>query len=201
MTFRALDANLDRAAEGLRVLEDVARFSLNDTSLTEKLRLLWHRIRGVGTLVNTQLMSARDAGGDVGAGAAAKGRASLVDVVSANTKRVQESLRVLEELAQLPGSPGPAHTFQEVRFEMYALEKELMSRLVRQEARDIISGLYVIIDTDFLRGREDAQVCRQVVRAGADAIAVINAVLGAPDVERATADLVKAMEEAKNGIQ
>ena len=41
----------------------------------------------------------------------------------------------------------------------------------------------------------------QVVRAGADAIAVINAVLGAPDVERATADLVKAMEEAKNGIQ
>ncbi|MDP6783635.1 MAG: hypothetical protein QGG56_08750, partial [Dehalococcoidia bacterium] len=29
MTFRALDANLDRAAEGLRVLEGVARFSLN----------------------------------------------------------------------------------------------------------------------------------------------------------------------------
>ncbi|MDP6347036.1 MAG: thiamine phosphate synthase [Dehalococcoidia bacterium] len=69
MTFKAIDANLDRAAEGLRVLEDVARFSLNDTSLTEKLRLLRHRIRGVGTLINTQLMSARDASGDVGAGA------------------------------------------------------------------------------------------------------------------------------------
>ncbi len=45
MTFRAIDANLDRAAEGLRVLEDVARFFLNDTPLTEKLRSLRHRLR------------------------------------------------------------------------------------------------------------------------------------------------------------
>ncbi|MDP6100379.1 MAG: hypothetical protein QGH66_03025 [Dehalococcoidia bacterium] len=40
-----------------------------------------------------------------------------------------------------------------------------------------------------------------MVRAGVDSIAVINAVLGAPDAERATADLIIAIEEAKNGIQ
>ncbi len=167
MTFRVLDVNLDRAAEGLRVPEDVARFSLNDTPLTERVRVLRRRVRGVGQPVNTQLMSARDAGGDVGAGAEPMGRATLGDVVNANAKRVQERLGVLEELAQLPSSLGPAHAFQEARFEMYALGKRMMFCLAHQEARKNISGLYVIIDTDFLKGRDDSQVCRQVLNGGA----------------------------------
>jgi thiamine-phosphate pyrophosphorylase len=167
MTFRAIDANLDRAAEGLRVLEDVARFFLNDTHLTEKLRSLRHRLRETGHSLETELLSARDAGGDVGAGAPAGGRAGPADVVSANAKRVQESLRVLEELAQLPGSAWSSHTFQEARFSLYSLEKELLSRLLRQEARRKISGLYVIVDADFLRGREEAQICRKALSGGA----------------------------------
>lgn len=167
MTFRAVDANLDRAAEGLRVLEDVARFFLNDTLLTEKLRSLRHRLREEGRPVERELLSARDAGGDVGSGAPAGGRTGPADLVAANAKRVQESLRVLEELAQLPGSPWLPQTFQEARFTLYSVEKELLSRLLRQESRQKISGLYVIVDTDFLKGRDDVQVCRQALSGGA----------------------------------
>lgn len=167
MTLRAMDANLDRAAEGLRVLEDVARFCLNDTSLTERLRSLRHRLREAGRPLERELLSARDAGGDVGAGAVAAGRQGTADLVSANAKRVQESLRVLEEMSHLPGSPLSPQTFQEARFALYSLEKELFARVLRQEARRSISGLYVIIDTDFLKGRAEADICRQALRGGA----------------------------------
>ncbi len=34
--LRIIDANLDRAREGLRLLEDIARFYLNDAAITEK---------------------------------------------------------------------------------------------------------------------------------------------------------------------
>ncbi|MEK7848201.1 MAG: thiamine phosphate synthase, partial [Chloroflexota bacterium] len=89
------------------------------------------------------------------------------DLVSANAKRVQESLRVREEMSQLPGSPLSPQTFQEARFALYSLEKELFARVLRQEARRSISGLYVIIDTDFLKGRAEADICRQALRGGA----------------------------------
>ncbi|MEE9201666.1 MAG: thiamine phosphate synthase [Dehalococcoidia bacterium] len=167
MTLRAADANLDRAAEGLRALEDVARFLLNDTPLTETLRSIRHRLRETGRPMERELLSARDAGGDVGARAATEGRTGPADLVSANAKRVQESLRVLEELAQLPGSPWQPQTFQEARFTLYSVEKELLSRLLRQESRQKISGLYVIIDSEFLRGREEVQLCRQALSGGA----------------------------------
>ena len=42
--YRILDANLNRAREGIRVAEDVARLYLNSESLARKFKSLRHRI-------------------------------------------------------------------------------------------------------------------------------------------------------------
>ncbi|MBM2832289.1 MAG: hypothetical protein HW414_1341, partial [Dehalococcoidia bacterium] len=42
---RIIDANLNRLAEGLRVLEDVARFVLNNEPLDQELMALRHQLR------------------------------------------------------------------------------------------------------------------------------------------------------------
>ena len=38
--YRILDANLDRAREGLRVIEDWCRFGLNDAKLSEQCKIM-----------------------------------------------------------------------------------------------------------------------------------------------------------------
>ena len=58
-TLRIIDANLNRAAEGLRVLEDIARLGLNDASLSERLKTLRHEL--------TQHRSGPPRGADSGA--------------------------------------------------------------------------------------------------------------------------------------
>ena len=40
--YRVIDVNLNRAAEGLRVLEDVVRFCMDREDLTRKLKNLRH---------------------------------------------------------------------------------------------------------------------------------------------------------------
>ncbi|MCK4863503.1 MAG: hypothetical protein KAS25_04355, partial [Dehalococcoidales bacterium] len=41
-TLRIIDANINRIGEGLRVLEEFARLSLNDTDLTQQLKNMRH---------------------------------------------------------------------------------------------------------------------------------------------------------------
>jgi len=42
LVLRLVDANLDRLGEGLRVLEDVSRFLLNDAILSKRLKTMRH---------------------------------------------------------------------------------------------------------------------------------------------------------------
>ncbi len=45
--YRVLDANINRAKEGLRTCEDTARFILNDETLAKKFKKLRHDITGI----------------------------------------------------------------------------------------------------------------------------------------------------------
>jgi len=65
-TFRIIDASLNRAAEGLRFLEDTARFVLNDAALTEQLKTIRHEIITGDWPFHQQLIQSRDSQGDVG---------------------------------------------------------------------------------------------------------------------------------------
>ena len=59
--LRVIDANVDRCQEGLRTLEDVARFVLNDGSLAGRLRDLRHRVAHGVSHLDAELMASRRA--------------------------------------------------------------------------------------------------------------------------------------------
>ena len=122
--WRLLDANANRAREGLRIIEDTARFVLEKPEAAKAFRVLRH---GVDELVRKhykQLLSARDVEHDSGRSNPAKPyKGGVNDLLIANFKRVQEALRVLEEYGRVL-SPGAVKKAQALRFEVYKWEIE-----------------------------------------------------------------------------
>ncbi|MBN2186860.1 MAG: thiamine phosphate synthase [Dehalococcoidia bacterium] len=174
--LRIIDANLDRSSEGLRFLEDVARFLLNDATLSQQLRVMRHDLANKIKPLRVKLLSQRDSKHDVGAnrenGIASKAKQSqqnLPGLIAANAKRVEEALRVVEELAKLPeiSSMLDSAKFGQARFTLYALEKELLSRILRQDKIKWLTGLYAILDRQVLAGRNELDVASQIISGGA----------------------------------
>jgi len=178
-----IDANLNRSSEGLRVLEDVARFLLNDAELCQRLRTLRHDLAQETRALRVGLLSQRNAEYDVGhlyhipprwkeSTMKAASLQGLLDLVTANAKRVEESLRVIEELAKLPeiDSKLNSASFEQTRFTLYILERDLISRISRRDKIERISGLYVVLDRKFLVGRDEVDVARQIIESGARVI-------------------------------
>lgn len=137
---RILDANLDRAREGLRIIEDWCRFGLNHPGYTEQLKHLrqtlaqWHA---------PELRLARDTPGDPGTGLThpqEAERGSVAAVLQANLCRVQEALRVLEEFGKLYRSDFAA-ACKTMRYQMYTLESELLGGQRRQQLRQGLTYL------------------------------------------------------------
>ena len=121
---RILDANLDRAREGIRVLEEWCRFGLEDVILAEKCKNLrqtiaqWH---------HPEFRAARNTPNDVGTNLSHPQEMTRLDVqavLQANCCRVQEALRVLEEYGKLT-EPALAEAMKAVRYEVYTLEHQL----------------------------------------------------------------------------
>ena len=132
--LRVIDANANRAREGLRVLEDVARFILDDEDLTASAKACRHRItRLAGMLKETgrSFDEFRDSETDVGRYRSVEGekeRAEVRDVLLANARRVQEALRVLEEFTKLTDAEI-ALELKDLRYSVYTLEKTMVERL------------------------------------------------------------------------
>ena len=128
--YRILDANLNRAREGIRVTEEVARLYFDDAKLSSKFKRLRHELTRVAKKHFDQgkLLSFRDSEKDVGAdsmGDLEKRRVDLSSIVQANLRRSQEAARVLEEFGKLI-SPDSAKAFKRIRFKLYTLEQEIL---------------------------------------------------------------------------
>lgn len=180
-TLRLIDANLNRAAEGLRFLEDVGRMLLDDAGLSQRLKDLRHYLVRGDVGFNRRLLQSRDAAGDVGVDLTVPGedgQQDLPSAVVANSRRVQESLRVLEEMARLPGAPLDTEKLRHARFSLYEIEQGLLMKLLRRVKLDRLHGLYVIIDTQALRGRSHREVAEAAVRGGAGIIQLRDKQLG-----------------------
>jgi len=131
-TLRIIDANLNRIGEGLRVLEEIARLLLNDAVLSQQLKDMRHGMVKVELSLERRFLQARDSAGDVGINLEASGEKKYKDIpetVVANARRVQEALRVMEELAKNPGVPLESAKFKQARFALYTIEKELFAKL------------------------------------------------------------------------
>ena len=120
--YRVIDANLNRLKEGVRVIEDIARYIYNDKELASKLKELRHLSR-INDLQN--LLSSRDSMNDVlrPTISSEMNRDSLESIIIANYKRAQESSRVLEEVYKIV-DPALSETFKSLRYALYQLEKE-----------------------------------------------------------------------------
>lgn len=125
--FRVIDANLNRLKEGIRVIEDVARYINNDKSLASQLKSLRHQSR-IDDLQN--LLASRDSINDVlrPTVESEMNRTDLESIVVANYKRAQESSRVLEELYKIV-EPKRSEIFKNIRYTLYALEKKNLLHL------------------------------------------------------------------------
>ena len=122
-----------------------------------------------------QLLQARNSASDIGINIEAAGeekQRELPIIAVANSRRVQESLRTLEELAKIPGTMPEldSEKFKQARFNLYTIEQTLLSRLLRKDKIKHISGLYVIIDTQALKGRSHIEAASQVISGGAKII-------------------------------
>jgi thiamine-phosphate pyrophosphorylase len=131
-TARVVDANANRAREALRVLEDAVRFGRDDASLSGLLKTLRHDLTAaLDTLPAHVLLASRDTVHDVGTHLSTPTeyqRASVNDVLTANAKRLQESLRSLEEFGKrLHADLGSK--FERLRYRAYTLERALLGSL------------------------------------------------------------------------
>jgi thiamine-phosphate pyrophosphorylase len=123
--FRILDANLDRAREGLRVIEEWCRFGLNRTELAGLCKQMRQEL---GQWHQPEFRWARNTPGDVGTGLTHTQEQTRVDisaVLQANLCRVQEALRVLEEYGKVY-DPAMGVACKQMRYQIYTLESELL---------------------------------------------------------------------------
>lgn len=120
--YRVIDANLNRLKEGIRVIEDIARYLQNDKSLASKLKTLRHQ----SIIHDTHsLLASRDSVNDVLRPTvdSEMNRDTIESILIANYKRAQESSRVLEEMYKIV-DPSLSENFKSIRYSLYGLEKE-----------------------------------------------------------------------------
>ena len=143
---RLIDANLDRAREGLRVVEDWCRFGLEREDLVVTLKDWRQRL---GQRHHDLYKQSRSTATDSGAGLghpAQLDRHSPRQVVAANCARVQEALRVLEEFGRSvdPGLAGEAAT---VRYGLYDLEVSCLDATQGGQRRSRLQDCHLCLIT------------------------------------------------------
>ena len=160
--IRILDATLNRASEGLRVVEDYARFESDDPFLTFEVKSLRHDLASAASAIEpSDRHAARDTVRDVGTRIttqAERNRSSSWEVCQANLKRAEQALRSLEEYGKLADTAF-AEQMKSIRYRVYSLEKALDAGRSSRE-RMVNASLCVLVD-----GRESHPSFEQLVEA------------------------------------
>lgn len=176
---RIFDANLNRGTEGLRVIEEIARFILDDKKLQNKIKDIRHRFLRLGKKTFAArpasnrihaVANGRDSENDVG-GKSVTGyevkRENIFSIIQSNFSRAAESARVFEEFSKLESSKLPAF-WKKIRFEIYTCEKELISAVIRDEMKRRLFkiGLYCVIDAEFIERRDIEEIAKEMITGG-----------------------------------
>jgi thiamine-phosphate pyrophosphorylase len=146
--FRVIDANANRALEGLRVIEECARFQLDDKFLTQTLKNIRHKTaKTLQQIPPLARMLARDTASDVGTQcqtATEYQRSGIGEIVRANIARVGEALRCIEEFSKVIAPPVAAE-IEAIRYSFYTASAalEIVSASVKRLAD---AQLYVLVD-------------------------------------------------------
>ena len=128
---RILDANFNRAKEGIRVCEDICRFILNNSAVTKEYKKIRHELeKNLFSFDFREIIRARNIERDVGRGSleSEMKRNDIKDIFYANSQRAKESIRVLEEFAKLKNQQS-ARGLKKIRYQIYAVEKKVLERI------------------------------------------------------------------------
>jgi thiamine-phosphate pyrophosphorylase len=168
--YRILDANINRASEGLRVLEDLARFYFDDIHFSKRLKELRHDIRKNLMDIMPKLLESRDSINDVGVRVSMElkidGKASVIQLSAANFKRIQEALRTIEENLKVLGRYELSKLYEGYRFITYGIEKEYFKVMTkRKKLKRLDTGLYCITSEEHSKGRSNIEVVESMIKA------------------------------------
>lgn len=136
-----IDANLDRAREGLRVLEDWARFALGRKDLVKNFKN-FRQILGKHHI--SVYKESRNFIIDNCAGLSHPEQSKRNDnssIISSNAARVQEALRVIEEFSR-DHNQSLCEISSKIRYEIYSLE------IILLKAKANFSNLRILNEND-----------------------------------------------------
>ncbi|WP_366924441.1 thiamine phosphate synthase [Metallumcola ferriviriculae] len=160
--YRIIDANINRVAEGVRVLEDISRFIIENPDTTNSLRELRHRIRK--SFSHPRLANYRNAAGDIGLSVSAAttwdNKGNISDLVTGNFKRIQEGIRSIEEHLKILGYNQQSKVYETLRFSAYQLEKNFPLKRV------VFDGIYGITGETFATGKTNVDLAKEMIAAG-----------------------------------
>ncbi|MHC4839797.1 MAG: hypothetical protein ACYTDT_02410, partial [Planctomycetota bacterium] len=152
--YRILDANINRASEGLRTAEEYARLVLEDRSVQGLLKSSRAGLKAISVAIGLAGVGARDIYGDIGTDESAKGsRNDPADVARAALRRAQEALRVIEEYGQTIAA-DISSSAAKLRYSVYEIEQQL---LVNAPRRKVVEQSAVMVICDSLGAREGWQ--------------------------------------------
>ncbi|TYQ18389.1 UNVERIFIED_CONTAM: thiamine-phosphate pyrophosphorylase [Acetivibrio alkalicellulosi] len=172
--YRIIDANINRASEGVRVLEDLARFYYNDKNICGKLKEIRHGIRKEVMSHLPSLLDSRDSHKDVGLEVSKElkidSKTSMIELITANFKRLQEALRAIEENLKVLNLYQLSKSYEDFRFSVYQLEKEFFKLEMPKRKIIDLKGLYCITAHEFSNGRSNIEVVEKMINSGAKII-------------------------------
>ena len=168
--YRIIDANINRASEALRVIEDWSRFAKNNAFISNKLKIIRHSLNTHFSSLNN-LIQNRESINDVGRNFTnSLSKNSIKDIIRANCKRAEEALRVLAEYGQLLNID--TKNLEENRYEIYNIEKELLKneKLLRLNN----ATLYLVTNrkatTGYLSDIDFLKIIEKAIEGGVDII-------------------------------
>jgi thiamine-phosphate pyrophosphorylase len=171
---RIIDASLNRAAEGLRVVEDICRFAWELPGLSAELKEMRHALLKAFAPTpgsRARQVLSRDIEEDVGReiAIASPPGLDLGSLAARNLERAKEALRSLEEVARL-GEPAGSREAAALRYRLYSIEKAVWA-LAAPRRRNRLSEvkLYLVLG-DGLARLPLPEAAKAAIAGGVDAV-------------------------------
>lgn len=203
--WRVLDANANRAAEGLRTLEEFARLVREDELVVESVKEIRHGLAEALRPYERRLRLANrsteaDAGTEVTTASEAK-RSELADLVPAAAERVTQALRQLEEFGKLV-APELGEVFKKLRYEAYDRLAQVELQLTAQGMGKCgwsAPSLYLLVDCE-LPIEEFIAYLKSLAEAGVDWFQLRDKEADGGKLVQYGRAAVSALEQSRSGV-
>ena len=202
VALRILDANRNRVLEGLRTLEDLARFH-SFSELQAAYKSFRHVVQQASSDWDSSgMLVARNADEDVGRTqktAAELDRSFGLKAIAASASgRVEQGLRVLEETAKFV-YPSSAGAIESVRYRVYDTNAKLRLALARDVSFFDRAKLYVLVDCQ-IPLRQFVDRLREISAAGVPLIQIRDKQASALTLIDYTRNAIDALDASRTRV-